>query len=235
MLGEGTDWDYVPQVRPHLTSVSAWDVYYYTLAVTYSGEIEKRGGKSWFMPPLLPFPVLIYENKIPVNSSSINRRQLWGRAFSYTAQCKWLALVHALVMCFGLQCRSQAERKRGSERRLAKRPWQQTHFISPHRLIRFPSPNKSTGGNQEHHADSPAIINASSLLNTCQCFSFFSVLHFFHPCPIQLWTETHPLRPHPLCFSLRNRKKEEKVKTYVKARGKNKPQHRSFFFYEGGI
>lgn len=196
------------------------------------GGWERVGGQSWFMPPLLPFPVLIYENKIPVNSSSINTRQLWGQAFSYTAQCKRLALVHAaLVMCFGPQCRSRAERKEGPERRLAKRPWQQTHFISPHRLILFPSPNKSTGGNQEHRADSPAIINASSFLNTCQCFSFFSaLLFFFHLCPIQLWTETHPLRPHPLCFSLGNRKKEEKVKTYVKARGENKPQHRSFFF-----
>lgn len=145
---------------------------------------DRKGGgkKSWFMPPLLPFPVLIYENKIPVNSSSINTRQLWGQAFSYTAQCKRLALVHALVMCFGLQCRSQAEWKRASERRLAKRPWQQTHFISPRRLILFPSPNKSTAGNQEHHADSLAIINASSFLNTCQCFSFFSVLLFFFIC-----------------------------------------------------
>lgn len=70
---------------------------------------NRKGGEktSWFMPPLLPFPVLIYENKIPVNSSGISTRQLWGQAFSYTAQCKRLAVLHALVMCFGLQCRSQ--------------------------------------------------------------------------------------------------------------------------------
>ena len=38
------------------------------------------------MPPLLPFPVLIYENKIPVNSCHINTEQFWGQAFTYTAQ-----------------------------------------------------------------------------------------------------------------------------------------------------
>ncbi len=45
------------------------------------------------MPPLLPFPVLIYENKIPVNSCSINTKHLWGQAFTYTAQFNWPATV----------------------------------------------------------------------------------------------------------------------------------------------
>lgn len=52
------------------------------------------------MPPLLPFPVLIYENKIPVNSCSINTKQLWGQAFTYTAQFNWLATVHAQIVHF---------------------------------------------------------------------------------------------------------------------------------------
>lgn len=38
------------------------------------------------MPPPLPFPVLICENKIPANSCSINTKHLWGQAFTYTAQ-----------------------------------------------------------------------------------------------------------------------------------------------------
>lgn len=50
------------------------------------------------MPPLLPFPVLMYENKIPVNSCSINTKQLWGQAFTYTAQFNWLATVHAQIV-----------------------------------------------------------------------------------------------------------------------------------------
>lgn len=99
MLGEGTEWDYVPRVRPHLISVLP-EMFIITLLQPLILEESKRRAKkkSWFMLPLLPFPVLIYENKIPANSSGINTRQLWGQTFSYTAQCKRLAVVHTMVM-----------------------------------------------------------------------------------------------------------------------------------------
>lgn len=68
------------------------------------------------MPLLLPFPVLIYENKIPVNSCSINTKQLWGQAFTYTAQFNWpahspcidIALLAAASL-YGLATATKAE------------------------------------------------------------------------------------------------------------------------------
>lgn len=53
------------------------------------------------MPPLLPFPVLIYENKIPVNSCRTNTKQLWGQAFTCTAQFNQSATCTD-IMLFGV-------------------------------------------------------------------------------------------------------------------------------------
>lgn len=142
------------------------------------------------MPPLLPFPVLIYENKIPVNSCSINTKQLWGQAFTYTAQFN-LSTQSGLLQ---LNCMASL-----SPRKLCKAVWTHIYKLTLTAdtlhiflcLKKF-SFTKSTATVQEHQVNLNVIINAPN-------WTVEHLPEFFQWRPFQLWTETH-LQTSPSVF-----------------------------------
>lgn len=182
--------------------------------------ILRRGEKNpWFMPPLLPFPVLICENKIPVNSRSIKSKQLWGQAFTCTALLEGPQCMHGYAAPLGSS--SPAEE---SEHKLANWPWQQTHFIS---LCAFIFPVRSKSQSQSRAPSQLSLLsqNAPNLLNTCQLFFFvsLSLSPFFLPLlsqwrPFQPWTETHLQCSPSVLFT----GKQEKGGESEDGRGRNK-------------
>lgn len=161
------------------------------------------------MPPLLPFPVLIYENKIPVNSCSINTKQLWGQAFTYTAQTLARRRASTDVVLFGATSRHGFCYCRVNRLKDCTQIYKVTLTADTLRSsLRLFSVTLNLS--------SQCTAAPSQLDCYRKCTTFVEYLPAFFSGALFNFDLKLTSRPHPLCFSLGNRKKDEKVKAYVK-------------------